>query len=81
MKVLDPGHDYALNVLDGLLGEFERLTFVKRDNPPEKYPGNNSAHPGTTIQEVCRVLIERLRYVNGQSEEIGQRTRNHRGAR
>jgi hypothetical protein len=64
MKVLDPGHDYLLTSFDG--GEPIRLTFVKRNDPPEEYPGNENAHPGTQLQEVLRVLIERCRYVNGQ---------------
>lgn len=62
MRVLDPGHEYLLGSLDG--GEPVRLTFVKREG--EGYPGNVGHHPGTTIQEVCRALIERLEYVNRQ---------------
>ncbi len=42
------------------------LQFVKRNNPPENYPGNDRAYPGTTIQEVCRALIDRCKYVNNQ---------------
>jgi hypothetical protein len=41
-----------------------RLIFVKREG--EKYPGNVGHHPGTQIQEVCRALIDRLSYVQGQ---------------
>ena len=67
MKVLDPGHRYLLNCLDEVDGEWkESLVFVKRDDPPEKYPGNVGHHPGTTIQEVLRALIERCRYVEAQ---------------
>lgn len=64
MKVLDPGHDYELASFDG--GEPVRLTFVKRNDPPEKYPGNEGAYPGTQIQEVLRALIERGLYLEGQ---------------
>ncbi len=64
MTVIDPGHVYDLASLDG--GEPIRLTFVKRCEPPERYPGNYNAHPGTTLQEVMRALIERCGYVNGQ---------------
>lgn len=64
MRVLDPGHDYELTSFDG--GDPVRLTFVKRNDPPEKYPGNNGAYPGTQIQEVLRALIERAQYVNNQ---------------
>ena len=64
MKVLDPGHDYLLNTLDG--GELVRLRFVKRDRPKEKYPGNVGEHPGTNCQEVMRALIDRLLYLDWQ---------------
>jgi hypothetical protein len=62
MKVLDPGHSYLLDSLDG--GGPEELTFVKRVG--EKYPGNTTAYSGTTIQEVARVCIDRLKYVDNQ---------------
>ena len=62
MKVLDPGHDYELDVLDG---DFTiHLTFVKRKG--ESYPGNMTDHPGTNMQEVLRALIDRCKYVNRQ---------------
>lgn len=64
MEVLDPGHRYLLASFDG--GEPAPLTFVKRNNPPEKYPGNHDAYPGTSIQEVLRALINRSLYVNNQ---------------
>lgn len=64
MKVIDPGHNYLLSSYDG--GVPVRLTFVKRNDPPEKYPGNYNAHPGTQIQEVLRALINRTQYVNNQ---------------
>jgi hypothetical protein len=65
MKILDLGHDYLLDSYDG---EVEvRITFVKRNNPPEKYPGNSNAYPGTQMQDVLRVLLDRCKYVNFQS--------------
>lgn len=64
MKVLDPGHSYALDHLDG--NEKEHLHFVKRMG--EMYPGNESAHEGTNMQEVIRALIDRCKYVNKQVE-------------
>lgn len=73
MKVLDPGHSYKLNWLDGTAPQSfhdewaipaDVLTFVKREG--EKYPGNNGHHPGTNIQEVCRALIDRLKYIDNQ---------------
>lgn len=69
MKVVDAGHKYLLDKLDSEEHERytnEALTFVKRNYPPDKYPGNENAYSGTTIQEVCRVLIDRCKYVNNQ---------------
>lgn len=64
MEVIDPGHIYRLATLDG--DADVTLTFVKRDDPPEKYPGNTGHHPGTTNQEVLRVLLNRMTYVDLQ---------------
>ena len=64
MKVLDSGHRYSLASLDGDFSQV--LQFVKRNDPPEKYPGNANAYPGTTCQEVLRALLERVRYLRGQ---------------
>lgn len=63
MEVVDSGHEYILDSLDG--EQVNRLVFVKREG--EKYPGNVGSHPGTTIQEVLRALIERGEYVNRQT--------------
>lgn len=62
MKILDAGHDYLLDCLDG--GESIRLTFVKRSG--EKFPFNSGSNPGTNVQEVLRALIERTEYLNRQ---------------
>jgi hypothetical protein len=62
VTVVDPGHEYLLDSLDG--ERENHLVFVKRVGP--KYPGHVGAHPGTTIQEVLRALIERCEYVNRQ---------------
>jgi hypothetical protein len=67
MKVIDPGHTYALRVLDEFSASGEvvqPLVFVKREGPG--YPGNVGHHSGTTTQEVLRALIDRAKYVNGQ---------------
>lgn len=64
MEVLDPGHKYKLQSYDG--DEEVILTFVKRNEPQEKYPGNKDAYSGTIIQEVLRSLIDRLEHVNKQ---------------
>ena len=62
MRILDPGHSYALASLDS--GEPVPLVFVKREG--DGYPGNVGHHPGTTMQECLRALIDRAKYVNGQ---------------
>lgn len=73
MKVVDQGHLYELNVLDGEgPAPTARLRFVKREGP--NYPGNVGAYPGVTTQEVIRALIDRMLYVNGQQECIDNRS-------
>lgn len=62
MRVLDSGHHYDLDVLDG--DSTVRLVFVKREGT--KYPGNTTHYSGTTSQEVLRALIDRTKYVNNQ---------------
>ena len=62
MRIVDPGHQYALDHLDGSMEEL--LTFVKREG--EGYPGNEGSHPGTNLQEVIRVLIDRVKYLHSQ---------------
>lgn len=69
MKVLDPGHAYELNWLDGPNGGSTFLFFVKREGA--LYPGNKGAYPGTTIQEVLRAIIDRIKYVNNQIPDQG----------
>lgn len=66
MKVLDAGHKYELATLDG--GFPQVLTFVKRhdEENPTRFPGNRDSHPGTTIQNVLRALLERFRYLQRQ---------------
>lgn len=80
MEVLDAGHAYRLAALDVPIeaddefhqwfeGADQSLIFVKRVG--DKYPGNEDAYPGTTVQDVCRVLIDRLEYVNRQIPHNG----------
>ena len=79
MKVIDPGHVYELDWLDGIphprtLLEIIRqnpnlnpacsIIFVKREG--DNYPGNIGHHPGTNIQEVLRALIDRTKYLQQQ---------------
>ena len=65
-KVIDPGHIYEMSIIDSNPIFFQSITFVKRDNPPEKYPGNEGHYPGVIIQEVLRVLIDRVKYLDNQ---------------
>jgi hypothetical protein len=51
MKVIEPGHIYDLNTLDGD-GKPLRLTFVNRELGTE--------HPGTQTQEVLRTIVDLL---------------------
>lgn len=68
MRVVVPGHIYLLDQLDtgGFQEPRQYITFVKRVG--EGYPGNEGdPHRGVTVQEVCRVLIDRLQYVQNQA--------------
>lgn len=51
MKIIEPGHIYEFNTLDGAPDEVETLRFVNREA--------GSEHPGTQTQEVFRSLIDR----------------------
>ena len=62
VKIIDPGHEYELASLDG--EQVNRLVFVKREG--KGYPGNVGHHPGTTMQECLRALIDRAKYVQNQ---------------
>lgn len=44
------------------------LTFVKRcdHQNPSRFPGNKNSYPGTTLQNVIRALLERMRYLQNQ---------------
>lgn len=66
MRVIDPGHIYALEMLGRSGGHCSHfLAFVKRIG--KRYPGNKgNPFAGTTSQEVLRALIDRANYVNGQ---------------
>lgn len=59
MKVIYPGHLYMLSQLDAKGGEFQPLQFVQRAplHPPV---------PGTTNQEVLRVLIDRIKVLDAE---------------
>ena len=62
MKVIEPGHIYIVDSVDGVYPQ--KIVFVKREG--ERYPGNVGAHAGTQMQELLRVVADRARYVNNQ---------------
>lgn len=62
MRINDPGHDYELESYDGYL--YVPLRFMKREGPA--YPGNVGKAAGTNCQEVIRVLIDRVKYLDNQ---------------
>lgn len=54
--VITPGHTYSLDQLDG--EGRHHLQFVQRHPHPPKQ--------GTTNQEVCRALIDRVKFLNAE---------------
>lgn len=62
MNVLDPGHRYEVASFDG--GDPQSIVFVKREG--QGYPFNVGHHPGTNCQEVLRILIDRVGYLQRQ---------------
>jgi len=68
MKVVDPGHKYALSLLDYGENAITSITFVKRMGA--NYPGNTSSYPGTTLQETMRACLDRTRYLNHQKWSV-----------
>jgi hypothetical protein len=67
MTVEDPGHTYTVKNYDGH-GD-QTIRFMKRDatsHPDGCYPGNEGSYPGTNIQEVLRVMIDRVKYLDNQ---------------
>lgn len=66
MKVLEAGHQYDLENYDDTDEKTSNyLIFMKRIGG--HYPGNVApAHRGTNCQEVLRVLIDRVKYLNNQ---------------
>ena len=62
MKVIDDGHKYELDHLDG--DGVTILDFVKREG--EKFPGNVGHYEGTNLQEVHRAEIDRVKHLDTQ---------------
>lgn len=75
MKAFTPGHTYSLQSYAAKEGEpqsevsLDRIQFMKRVGPG--YPGNRGAPvDGTNCQEVLRVLIDRIKHLNGQINDL-----------
>jgi len=64
MIVLDWGHHYEIEQLDNPDESKQKIVFVKR------YCGFDN-HPGTTNQELLRVLISRVQFLENQLSWIG----------
>jgi hypothetical protein len=68
MKVLDPGHYYQVDVYDNDAAYApyveQVISFMKREG--DGYPGNVGHHAGTNCQELIRVLIDRVYYLDNQ---------------
>lgn len=65
MKVIDPGHRYTVTQYDAEdPTAVWFIQFMKRKG--EMYPGNVGHYPGTNCQELIRVLINRLEYLDRQ---------------
>lgn len=62
---IETGHTDLIRSYGGLPDFVQnRLIFVKREG--DGYPGNVGHHPGTTLQEVLRALIDRVKYLDDQ---------------
>lgn len=64
MRCLDPGHSYSVDVYDAAQPAEAFLVFMKREG--NSYPFNVGHYSGTNCQEVIRVLIDRVKYLQKQ---------------
>jgi hypothetical protein len=70
MRVIDPGHYYQITSYypdpnKQVYWRDQEISFVKKIG--ENFPGNTgTAYPGTNCQELIRVLIDRVEYLNNQ---------------
>lgn len=62
MKIVDPGHEYEIESIDGVLPQ--RIIFVKRFR-------GIANHAGTTNQELLRVLIDRVERLDAEQPWSG----------
>lgn len=64
MKIVDPGHEYELESIDGELPQ--RIVFVKRFRGVQN-------HAGTVNQELLRVLIDRTERLDAEKPWVGNK--------
>ena len=69
MRIIDPGHVFELDHLDGPGKTI--LDFVKRVG--KKFPGNENPHEGVISQEILRALISRTEHIQNQCYLAGER--------
>ena len=65
MKVLQPGHCYYL---DGFENEdnIQTLQFIHKRPVSEESPEMETVSDGTTNEEILRVLIDRMQFLQGK---------------
>jgi hypothetical protein len=66
MKIIKPGHIYQPELYDTPIKYDNMIYFMERYG--EKYPGNKETQSGTNCQELMRILINRISYLNNQEE-------------
>jgi len=64
MKTITEGHHYTMDSLDGVAKN--EIVFVKRFRGQEN-------HPGTTNQEVLRVLLDRVKFLDKEKPWEGNK--------
>ena len=66
MEVLDPGHNYRVDIYDNYAKDLDRIEIIFMKREGDSYPGNKGTWPGTNCQELIRVLIDRIKYLDNQ---------------
>lgn len=65
MKIIDPGHEYALANMDN--GE-QVLSFIKKEHVVTENTGSfKTVKDGTTNEEVLRVMIDRMNFLQAKT--------------
>lgn len=62
MKIIDPGHRYLIESVNG--GPSQEIFFVKREG--HNYPGNVGTQEGPITQDFLRAILDRCVYMNNQ---------------